>query len=69
MITLYTIGCPACIILEKKLLQANINYTSVSDQQILQEKGIIQFPVLEVNGVRYSFGEANKWLKEYLNGH
>lgn len=69
MIMLYTIGCPACNILEKKLIQAGIEYTTISDESTLQKAGIIQFPVLEVDGIRYSLGDANKWLKEYINGN
>lgn len=69
MIMLYTIGCPACNILEKKLLQAGVEYTTISDEPTLQKAGISQFPVLEVDGIRYSLGDANKWLKEYINGN
>ena len=39
MIKLYTIGCPKCSILEKKLDAAHVNYEKVTDKDIMIEKG------------------------------
>ena len=69
MITLYTIGCPQCTILEKKLHLAGIEYETVSDNAILEAKGLTLFPVLEVDGTQYSYIDAVKWLKEKQNGN
>lgn len=69
MITLYTIGCPQCTVLEKKLTKAGIEFNTVSDLATLEAKGMIQFPLLEVDGTILSFTEANKWLKEKQNGN
>ena len=61
-ITLFTIDCPACKVLEKKLNQKNIPYESCRDKRIFKEKGIETFPKLLVNHKMMSFGEAVKWL-------
>ena len=68
-IVLYTIDCPACLVLEKKLIQANLEFDVVRDEQILKEKGLVHFPILEIDGLPYSLKEANDWLKEYKNGN
>lgn len=64
MITLYTIDCPKCKILEKKLEQANIEYETCKDINIMTEKGFDFMPVLDVEGQVMNFGEAVKWVNE-----
>ena len=64
MITLYTIDCPKCKILEKKLEQANIKYETCKDTNIMTEKGFDFMPVLDVDGQVMNFGEAVKWVNE-----
>lgn len=64
MITLYTIDCPKCKILEKKLEQANIEYETCKDTNIMAEKGFDFMPVLDVEGQVMNFGEAVKWVNE-----
>lgn len=68
-ITLYTINCPQCIILEKKLKIDGIHFDIVEDEAIFNEKGITLFPVLEVDDKMLSYSEAIQWLKEIKNGH
>lgn len=63
-ITLYTIGCPQCNVLEKKLNNAGVQYEIINDEAFFQENNMTRFPILEVDETRYSFGEANKWIKE-----
>ena len=63
-ITLYTIHCPACIVLRKKLDMAGINYSVVDDINTLNELGYTTFPLLQVDDKLMNFSEANKWLKE-----
>lgn len=63
MIKVYTIGCPACNVLEKKLKQNNIEYESVNDLALFKEKGITKFPMMEKDGCLLSFTEAIEWLK------
>lgn len=64
MIILYTIDCPKCKILEKKLAQANIEYEVCKDREIIISKGFNSLPVLDVDGQIMSFGEAVKWVNE-----
>ena len=68
-ITLYTINCPQCIVLEKKLKIDGIHFDIVEDEAIFNEKGITLFPVLEVDDKMLSYSEAIQWLKEIKNGH
>ena len=60
----YSIGCPRCIVLEKKLEQKNINFELISDRDIMEAKGFQSAPVLEVNGVVMDFTQAVKWIGE-----
>ena len=69
-ITLYTIGCPQCLVLEAKLNAAKIKYTIVDDEDIIDQKGYIYLPVLEINGQPHNFQESLQWLKkENFNGN
>ena len=62
MITLYTIDCPKCKVLEKKLNNAGIAYSVVKDRDIIRYKGMDLMPVLEVDGKRMGFKEAVDWV-------
>ena len=63
-IVLYTIDCPNCLILEKKLKAKNIEFLKISDKETIVAKGLgdSSFPVLEVNGVMMSYKTANQWI-------
>ena len=61
----YSIGCPQCLILEKKLQQKNIDFELVSDRDIMLTKGFKSAPQLEVDGEIMNFKQAIDWLKEY----
>lgn len=58
MITLYSTGCPKCVILEKKMNQKHISYDTVSDVDLMVEKGFMSLPMLDVDGHVYDFKEA-----------
>ena len=64
MVTLYTIDCPKCKILEKKLNNAGIEYSACKDRDVIKSKGMDLMPVLEVDGKRMSFKEAVDWVNE-----
>lgn len=64
MITLYTIDCGKCKILEKKLSNAGITYSVCKDREIMADKGFDFMPVLEVDGEYMNFAEAVKWVNE-----
>ena len=63
-IVLYTIDCPNCIILEKKLKSKNIQFLRVSDKDTIIAKGYggSTFPILEVDGVTMSYKTAIQWV-------
>jgi hypothetical protein len=68
MIKLYTIDCPACLVLEEKLNAKNITFLRVNDEEEFEKKNIDVFPVLEMeNGELMSYRNAVKWVKEYEN--
>ena len=60
-VILYSTHCPKCTILEKKLLNANIDFQTVTDVEIMKNKGYMSVPVLEVDGEVMDFGSAIKW--------
>ena len=61
---LYTQGCPKCKVLEMKLKQKNIEYETISDIEIMKNKGISSLPVLEVDDKLYNFTDAVKYVNE-----
>ena len=63
-VVLYTIGCPACQILEKRLDASGIEYRVVTDKNEMKEKGFEILPVLEVNGNVMKYAEAIRWVKD-----
>ena len=68
MITLYTIDCPMCKVLEKKLKEKNIEFTTEKDKKTLIKLGFYHLPVLEVEkGQFMNFKEAVKWIEEKCN--
>lgn len=61
---LYTTHCPKCTVIEKKLQRAGIEYDICEDIEVMESKGFIQLPVLEVNEKVLDFAAANKWVGE-----
>ena len=57
-IILYTIDCPKCKILEKKLNMNNIQYDICKDTKLMKEKNIQRLPMLSINERLYSYKEA-----------
>ena len=66
-VIVYTIHCPACNILEKKLQKADIEYSIIDDESKMNN--IEQFPMMQINdGPLMTLKEANQWIKERTNG-
>lgn len=63
-VVFYSTHCPKCKILESKLKQNNIVFEENNDVELMLQKGFTTVPVLEVDGVAYSFKEAIKWIGE-----
>jgi len=64
-VILYTTHCPKCVVLEKKLVQKNIEYDVITDKQVIMNKGYLTAPLLEVNGKIMEFKEANDWINAF----
>lgn len=64
-VILYTIDCPKCRILEKKLNEKCIQYVSISNIETLKEKGFDVFPKLEVDGKIMEFKQAVDWINDW----
>lgn len=62
MIVLYSTGCPKCKILEAKLNAKGIQYSTVTDVNLMLSKGFNLMPVLEANGQIMDFKSANEWI-------
>ena len=68
MITLYTTGCPKCLVLESKLKQAGIQYDTVNDPDVIMNSGFNFAPVLVVDGDAMEFSEAVHWVNRQTGG-
>lgn len=61
-VTLYSTGCPKCTILKKKMDSKDIKYETISDVDLMQEKGFTELPMLEINGGIMNFKDAISWI-------
>jgi len=66
-IKLYSTHCPRCLVLEKKLDQAGIEFELVTefDVKAMREKGFMGAPILQVGNDFMDFTKANTWINEY----
>lgn len=64
-IILYSTNCPKCNVLETKLNQKNIVHEVCTDVDIMQSKGMMSAPALEVDGELMDFGAAVRWVNEH----
>ena len=63
-IVLYSTNCPKCKVLEKKLDSIGVDYTIITDEDLMISKGFSSAPMLEVDGNIMDFGNAVRWAKE-----
>lgn len=63
-VILYSTHCPKCRVLETKLSQKGISYEEINDIELMQNKGFMTVPKLEIDGVVYDFKEAVEWIGE-----
>lgn len=71
-VVLYTIGCPKCNVLEKKMRMKGVQFEVCRDIPTMQELGITSAPRVRVDdGELMDFTKANKWINslEALNGN
>ena len=54
--------CPKCQVLKKKLVAKYIEFKVVKDENVLDEMGIDELPVLSVGGELMDMVAANNWI-------
>lgn len=61
---LYTIDCPKCKVLEKKLESKGISYEKINNVDLINKKGLenAEFPILEIDNQLMKFSEAVNWV-------
>lgn len=62
MVTLYSTHCPKCVILEKKMNMKKIEFNTVTDVDLMTQKGFTSLPMLEVDGRTLEFKDAIDWV-------
>lgn len=62
MIILYTTHCPKCNVLEQKLNNANISFTTNTDINEMLDLGFMSAPILAVNDEYMEFKDACTWV-------
>lgn len=66
VVTLYTIDCPKCKVLEMKLKQKGIDFSKVTSTEDVVKFGekhnLKTAPILEVDGEVYDFSNAVKFI-------
>lgn len=69
MVTLYSTGCPKCMVLEKKLNAKGIEFTIQDDEYLIMElatrSGIFSMPLLLVDDEVMDFAKAVNWVNEH----
>lgn len=64
-VILYTIDCPKCKVLEKKMQLKGIEFEACHDVSKMRELGITSAPKVQVDGgPLMDFSEANKWVNQ-----
>lgn len=64
MVKFYTIGCPACSVLETKLKAKGIEYETIESEEAIRALGFDSAPLLEVDGQVMDFATAIKYISQ-----
>jgi glutaredoxin len=65
MITIYsTPTCPKCRILKNKFDEFGIEYVECQDVDVMQDKGFVSVPMIDMDGNIMNFADAIKWINE-----
>lgn len=63
---LWTIHCPKCKIVAKKIADKGLEVEIIDDEAKIKAEGMDLMPVLELDdGTRMGFAEAVKWVNEH----
>lgn len=68
-IILYTIHCPNCKVLERKLQMKKIPFEICDNMDEMQKLKIQSAPVLSINGELLTFANALRWVNTYGNNN
>lgn len=69
-VILYTIDCPKCMVLEKKLDEKGIGFKTIKDKELMLQLGFSEAPILRVvskdnnNCADMNFTEAVQWINK-----
>lgn len=63
MVVLYSTGCPRCRMLHKLLELNDIKHEIISDISVIESKGFMEVPMLEVDGKILNYKQAMDWAK------
>ena len=64
-VTLYSMNCPKCKVLEEKLTEKGVGFSICTDVAEMKKLGIMAVPKLMVDGELFDFSEGVKWINEY----
>lgn len=64
MVVLYSTGCPKCKVLEQKLRDKGIEFEVENDVEVMENKGFLMAPMLEVGEKIYDYNEALQWVSK-----
>lgn len=61
-VILYSTGCPRCNVLKKKLNDKGIKFTENNSIEEMLSMGIMEAPMLSVDGTLFDFSNAVMWV-------
>ena len=64
-VILYSTHCPKCNVLTAKLNSKNIQYTEVTDIDVMESKGIKSVPMLKVDDQMMDYKKAVDWVNGF----
>lgn len=64
-ITVYTTHCPKCTLLEKRLTETGIEFTEITDVDVMLSKGFTHVPQVEIEDNLVDFKTMNLLIRDY----
>lgn len=64
MPVLYSLGCPKCVVLERKLKELGAGFKVCNDLESFAEAGITEIPMLLADGVLMNFTQSIEWINK-----
>ena len=64
MVKLYSIGCPMCNVLKKKLDSKHIEYELIASTEEMEALGLTRVPALMIDDRLLLQADAIKWVNE-----